>query len=380
MRVLHYPEVRATAVDSSPEAEATAWAITLRQAAGAGSGWSETWTFAVPPRFDGVPLLTAPADGAHIADGDLEWSPLGEGLRYDYEILDAPDAAGGQSRTTREAVSLPLLVGQTSPLDGFELHPGSTYYWRVRATRIYGLCVGAWSAVRSFVWDGPDLDQFGSFGAPPPPCAQPPCPSPTPGLPPPTVTRTPRPTLTPLALPSLNPNLLLTVPPVLLPTATPTLGPPTPTPIAATPILTTPVPPSATAPATATAPPADTAPPVIAKVGTSAVPAYYTNGCGPNSLSISALVTDPGGVTSVTLQYRYRAASGSVTGKWRSLPMAPVGGDTYSATLDLTSPVEAYADLAGVDGFIDYVLVARDGIGNEGGTPESAVTLLYCPS
>ena len=319
-------------------------------------------------------MLTAPADGAHIVDGQLEWSSLGEGLVYDYEILDAPGAASGDLRATRGLASADLLLGVTRPEWGFELRPGHTYYWRVRASRIGGLCEGPWSAVRGFVWEGPELSApLSALDGPDRPCAQPPCPSDTPGPPPPTVTRTPRPTLTPLV-----PVSVLTVPPVFLPSATPTPRPPT-----ATPIPTTPVPPSATAttPATetATAPPADSAPPIIAKVGTSAVPVYYSSGCGPNSLSVSALVTDPAGVALVNLQYRYRAASGAVTGKWRLVVMAPAGGDTYIATLDLTLPAEAYADLAGLDGFIDYVLVARDGLGNQGGTSEAAVSLLYCP-
>ena len=79
--------------------------------------------------------------------------------------------------------------------------------------------------------------------------------------------------------------------------------------------------------------PLDTTPPTIAKIAHSADPIYDKPACGPNSVTITAWVSDPSGVSRVELSYRVVRSPGPTYGQWRTLVMNPVGGDKYQATV-----------------------------------------------
>ena len=88
------------------------------------------------------------------------------------------------------------------------------------------------------------------------------------------------------------------------------------------------------------------------------------------------------GVASAMLYYRYRRSDGKSTGGWRSLGMSPTGGDNYAATINPAAgggSGEAYADLGGTDGFVDYYVNATDGVGNSGNSGSDVVNIYYCP-
>jgi hypothetical protein len=196
VRVLVTVEPQATAVNFSDAARATAMAINHRAAVRAGSAWSETWTFNVPPRPSAAPSLLAPADGATIRGGRLSWSnpDPAASLFYEYEVVSAAGLEEDQYRPADfpETQSRPLDLNATPETSffGIGLTSGETYYWRVRASYAAGLCWSPWSSRRSFIWQGPTMGGEPRLDPPPLPCSTPGCPTDTPG-PSPTATRPP---------------------------------------------------------------------------------------------------------------------------------------------------------------------------------------------
>jgi hypothetical protein len=83
---------------------------------------------------------------------------------------------------------------------------------------------------------------------------------------------------------------------------------------------------------TVTLPP-DMAPPSITKITASDDPIFNYSNCGPTSVTITAWVNDPSGVSKVELNYRVLRTPGPVDGQWRSLDMNPAGGDKYQAAV-----------------------------------------------
>jgi hypothetical protein len=99
--------------------------------------------------------------------------------------------------------------------------------------------------------------------------------------------------------------------------------------------------------------------PSISKVGVSPVSIWDGSSCGETSATVSAGVTDPSGVASVTLFYR--AANGQAQGQWLQKSMSPAGG-TYRATLgpaDLAASLAAYGG-----GTVAYYVKAVDALDN----------------
>jgi hypothetical protein len=124
-------------------------------------------------------------------------------------------------------------------------------------------------------------------------------------------------------------------------------------------------------------PPPDKQGPAISGVAYSDKTIYYNNsGCGATALTVSANVTDPAGVKSVQLTYRYVPSKGSPSNPI-GLQMNPTGGNNYSATINALK--EAYAPLGGGAGQIEFWIVAVDGAGNSAQTSPTYVSIQNCP-
>ncbi len=120
-------------------------------------------------------------------------------------------------------------------------------------------------------------------------------------------------------------------------------------------------------------PPADSTPPVVGINFVSATDVYYTTGCGPNSLTVQASVTDASGVGAVNLIITYvGTGSGDI-----SIPMSPIGGNTYQAVYDVGG--QAYSYLGGVSGQIEIRAYAQDTFGNTANDGGGVINVLYCP-
>jgi hypothetical protein len=135
--------------------------------------------------------------------------------------------------------------------------------------------------------------------------------------------------------------------------------------------------PSDTPKPTDTQPPADTSPPAIDKVSAAPHPTFYGSSCSKAQpqFTASANVSDPAGVGSVTLFYRY--GNNGSAGAWLSAPMAPSGGGQYAVTIT-NDATAVYAQLSGADGYVEYYVQAQDGLGNSGQLGSPVITLQYC--
>jgi hypothetical protein len=196
------------------------------------SPWSEEWSFRVPPAPRTAPALIWPLDGATIDSGALRWNIVGDGFGdlygYGYRIMESPDEGGdaylGESRTG----SLPI-----EEMTAYHLVHGQTYYWQVLA-QASSICPGPFSAVRSFIWMGPDLVSH-DLPAPSSPCIDDgDCSTPTRETLLPTLSLTPSPSAPPSPSPTLtlHPTNTFTLPKpptwtfTPWPTKTPTVAPP----------------------------------------------------------------------------------------------------------------------------------------------------------
>ena len=126
-----------------------------------------------------------------------------------------------------------------------------------------------------------------------------------------------------------------------------------------------------------TAPP-DTTPPNIAKIAHSADPIYDKTACGPNSVTISAWVSDPSGVSRVELSYRVVRSPGPVYGQWRTLVMSPVGGDKYQATVGWNELKDSLNPPVYTTSTIEYYVRAWDTRNNVIQSSVITITLKVC--
>jgi hypothetical protein len=126
-------------------------------------------------------------------------------------------------------------------------------------------------------------------------------------------------------------------------------------------------------------PPQDTTPPAISGVKPNSSMLTYPSACSgyPNTLTVAASVTDPSGVASVQLYYRYVPSKGTAS-NWNAVTMSPLGGGSYSGTVNVGS--QAYTPLGGGNGNVEYYVSARDNPGNSGNSSTSSVIIQYCPS
>ncbi len=145
-------------------------------------------------------------------------------------------------------------------------------------------------------------------------------------------------------------------------TSTPTLTPTvTPTP---TPTITLTPKPTATRPPTATS--SDHSGPSFVRVSPSAA-VFYDGACTPNSITVTAVITDPSGVEDVVLWYRVGS------GQYASIPMGAQGNDTFRRTVDAASLPP------GVHGIWEFYITAHDGYDNPSQSPvNSSVKFQAC--
>lgn len=124
-------------------------------------------------------------------------------------------------------------------------------------------------------------------------------------------------------------------------------------------------------------PPRDTAGPTFQRVA--AAPGIFYQGasrCGPNDVTISAMITDPSGIGQVVLAYRMVIPGVAPDPGWQSAGMSAVGGDTYQASL---SSANFPTLLRGADGRLEFYVLASDGAGNAGqSATDTSVTMKRC--
>jgi hypothetical protein len=120
---------------------------------------------------------------------------------------------------------------------------------------------------------------------------------------------------------------------------------------------------------TVTAPP-DTTPPSISNITESADPIRPPD-CSPNSVTISATITDPSGVPKRDLYYRV------VGGVWLWRSMSPAGGDVYQTALgdgELSNSLSPYEDADA----LQYYIKAWDSKANMSQSPTLTVGIVWC--
>jgi hypothetical protein len=117
--------------------------------------------------------------------------------------------------------------------------------------------------------------------------------------------------------------------------------------------------------------PADTTPPTITGLSASTDEIYEPN-CEPNTVAISARVSDGARVDSVEVVYRVTG------GSWQTRSMSLSGG-TYRVTLDWLA-LEASRDPAPTasGSVLEYYIRARDWSGNSSQSGNRTVEITYC--
>ena len=94
----------------------------------------------------------------------------------------------------------------------------------------------------------------------------------------------------------------------------------------------------------------------------------------PTSFTVEAVVEDdPSGITDVILWYSFSTAPEN----WLTVPMYRAGGNTYSASADISG--DAYGFLNGGNGQINIRIVVVDGAGNPAERMGSSLSVEYCP-
>jgi hypothetical protein len=117
--------------------------------------------------------------------------------------------------------------------------------------------------------------------------------------------------------------------------------------------------------------PADTAPPSIGGVSASTGELREPN-CDPHTVTITAQVSDPGGVASVEVVYR---VSG---GSWQTRTMSGSGG-SYQVTLDWGALQASRDPVPTTSGSaLEYYVRARDASGNSAESGMGSVAITYC--
>lgn len=148
-----------------------------------------------------------------------------------------------------------------------------------------------------------------------------------------------------------------------------------------TPTETKPPPPTQPPPPPTTQPPPsptntsipDTSPPNIS--GMNAVPDRIAElPCAQNTVTISAQVTDPSGVSQVKLYYR--ATKGSIVGSWQIENLTHTGGNQYQIAVgpsQISASYSPYGEL-----ILQYYIKAWDSLDNAGQTSSGNVPLDSC--
>lgn len=117
----------------------------------------------------------------------------------------------------------------------------------------------------------------------------------------------------------------------------------------------------------------DTTPPSINNLTTSVDPISVPP-CQPDSVTISAQVSDPSGLLDVKLYIR--VAKDDVKGKWVVLPMNNSGGSQYQAVVGPNQLEASKKDYGGL--ILQYYVKSRDNRGNVAESNSGNVHIQYC--
>jgi hypothetical protein len=94
------------------------------------------------------------------------------------------------------------------------------------------------------------------------------------------------------------------------------------------------------------------------------------------AFEVQAGTSSQAGIASASLLYRYRSAKG-VPGSWHTLSMQTKDGVTFFATVDVSK--EAYGELQGGTGFVDYWVSVLDKNSQKASNTVQSVPIAYCP-
>jgi hypothetical protein len=122
----------------------------------------------------------------------------------------------------------------------------------------------------------------------------------------------------------------------------------------------------------------DTTPPSIANVSGSPNPVFHSNGCGNTTLTFTANVSDPSGVSSVTVNYQYKDTKGNPFSSPLSKTMNPTGGNNYSVSTNVASEASQFGFNNQAFARVDFSVSARDNPGNTGSSGTVIVQTQLC--
>ena len=108
----------------------------------------------------------------------------------------------------------------------------------------------------------------------------------------------------------------------------------------------------------------------------SAKQVYYTTGCGENTLIVFAQPSEPGNVKSMRVHWIY---TGAGTGTEKIFDMNPDGKGGYSLMIMDPSNHQAYPNLKGANGQIQYWFEVVYGSGTRLTSDPGYVTVSFCP-
>ena len=105
---------------------------------------------------------------------------------------------------------------------------------------------------------------------------------------------------------------------------------------------------------------------------------YYVTGCGENTLTVTAQVSNPSRVSAVIVHWLYSGGYNN-PGTEKIFPMNPLGSGSYS--LEIMDPKlhTAYPNLNGGNGTIQYWIEAQYDAGVRIYSDVNYVSVLYCP-
>lgn len=135
------------------------------------------------------------------------------------------------------------------------------------------------------------------------------------------------------------------------------------------------VPTATLTPTTAPTSTPDTFPPVISSITESADPIRPPS-CSPDSVLISATITDPAGIAKQELHFQ--VTSGSTQGSWVWRTMNSIGGDVYQTSIGHDQLKSSLFPYEGDNTYVSYYIKAWDKKANMTQSTTGNVTVIFC--